>query len=129
MGRPSSKTPVTVMLSIGGCTNTNVGALVTFWVEAVTWTTPVPPGVQVVKAASQRPAQPAPLGAIFKIEVSLDANVKVPATLLPAAFCADAMKLMKLPSWTEVLLPGVRFTRAGNDDWPAGGCPPQPMPH
>jgi len=58
----------------------------------------MPPGVQEVKAVSQIPAQPTPLGEIFKIDVSLEAKVKVVATLLPAAFCAEAVKRMKVPS-------------------------------
>ena len=60
------------MLSIGGCTKTSVGALLTPTAEAVTWTTPVACAVQVVNAVSHRPAQPTPFGATFRIFVSLD---------------------------------------------------------
>jgi len=67
---------VRVILSIGGWTKTTVGALLAPKADAVTWTAPVPMGVQVVKAASQRPAQARPLGAILRMLVSLDWNVK-----------------------------------------------------
>ena len=76
----------------------NVGALEASWAEAVTLTTPVPPGVQEVKAASHRPAQPAPLGAMFRMEVSLELKVNVAPMLLPAELVADAEKLTKLPT-------------------------------
>ena|ERR1700733_7405633 len=71
-GTPVIRSPVTVMLSITGCTKTQVGTLLAPRALAVTVTGPVAPGVQVVKATSQWPAQAMPFGAIFKIEVSLE---------------------------------------------------------
>jgi len=62
---------------MGAWTKTTVGALLAPKADAVTWTAPVPMGVQVVKAASQRPAQARPLGDILRMLVSLDWNVKV----------------------------------------------------
>src|ERR1035438_6648616 len=80
------------MVSTDGWTNTQVGTLEAPRADAVTWTAPVPPGVQVVKATSQCPAQATPLGARFKTDVSLDEKVKVVLRLTPEAVCADALK-------------------------------------
>src|ERR1700736_2526512 len=113
MGILSSNTPLTVMLSIGGCTNTYVGTLDSPRADAVTWAAPVPPGVQVVKATSQCPAQATPLGAMFRTEVSLEEKVMGTARFVPEVVCADALKPNVAPKTTEVLLLGVRLTFPG----------------
>ena len=64
-------------MSIGACTKTTVGGLVAPRADTVTWTAPVPIGVQVVKVASHRPAHATPLGAMLRILVSLDWKVNV----------------------------------------------------
>jgi hypothetical protein len=45
--------------------------------------------------------------------VSLEAKVNVTEDTLPEEVCAEAVKVKIVPSWTEVLVPGVRFTLAG----------------
>jgi len=54
--------------------------------EALTATASNATGVQEVKAVSQIPCATTPLGEIFKIDVSLEAKVKVVGDVLPAAF-------------------------------------------
>jgi hypothetical protein len=115
------------MLSMGGWTNTNVGALVFPKAEAVTSATPILPPVQVVNAASHTPAHATPLGAIFTIEVSLEAKMKVAEMLVFDEFCAEALKLKVLPTWTEALSVGFKLIFAANVDWPGGRCPPHPL--
>src|SRR5579864_1551526 len=114
------------MLSIGGCTKTRVGGLLTPRAVAVTWTDPVPPGVQVLKVASQRPAQAAPLGAMLRMLVLLDWKVKAGAMVVPTTFCADAVKISVPPSCSDALVAGERMTLAGTSDGPGGLCPPHP---
>ena len=121
-----SKTPVTVMLSMAGWTNTEVGMLVAPRAEAVTWTTPVLPGVQEVKLTSQCPAQATPLGASVKMEVSLEEKVMGVAMVVPEAVDADALKLRALPRRREVEALGVRLTLPGKMGGPAFLPPPHP---
>jgi hypothetical protein len=93
----------------------------------VTLATPVPPGVQVVKAVSQCPAHAKPLGATFKIAVSLDTKVKLVVRLIPLAVCAEAVKANVSPKLTEELADGRRFTFAGNSGGPALVLLPHPL--
>ncbi len=81
----------------------------------------------MVKLISHDPAQPTPFGATVRIEVSLELYSKVALTLVPASFCAVAVKLIVLPTCSDVLIAGERVTCAGNGDWPAGGWPPHPL--
>src|SRR6266567_9211649 len=104
-----------------------VGVLVAPSAEAVTCTTPVPPGVQVVKLTSQWPAQATPLEASVKTDVSLEEKVMLVEILVPEEVCAEAVKLRVPPSAREVLLPGVRVTRPGKMGVPAFLLPPQPL--
>jgi hypothetical protein len=53
------------------------------------------------------------------MEESLDAKVNPVETFCPVAFCALAVKLMMFPNCTDVELPGLRVTFAGNWDAPA----------
>src|SRR5438445_4332437 len=115
------------MLSMGGCTNTQVGMLLAPSAEAVTCTAPEPPGVQVVKAISKCPAQATPLGAMFRTEVSLDEKVMGVERLVPEAVCTDAVKIITAPWATEVLLEGLRLTFPGNSGGPALPPPPHPV--
>ena len=120
-------TPLTMMLSIGGCTKTKTGALLPPSAEAVTWAAPVPPGVQVVKLASQCPAQATPFGAIFKTEVSLEANVKVVERLVPEVDCAEAVKVKVPPSTREAVLEGLIVILPAKMGGPAFLPPPHPL--
>jgi hypothetical protein len=52
---------------------------------AVTWTTPVPPGLQVLNVASQCPAQATPFEAMFRIEVSVEEYVTGVFRVVPEA--------------------------------------------
>jgi hypothetical protein len=60
-----------------------VGTLVPPKALAVTVTDPVAPGVQVVNAASQWPAQATPFGARLRMEVLLEAKVIVVFRVVP----------------------------------------------
>jgi hypothetical protein len=42
-------------------------------------------------------------------------------------FCAEALKLKVLPTWTEALSVGFKLIFAANVDWPGGRCPPHPL--
>src|SRR5579864_9112520 len=114
------RTSVTVMLSIGGCTKTRVGELVTPRAVAVTCTVPLLPGAQKLKVGSQRPAQAAPLGVISRMLELLDWNVKAGVTAVPPPFCAVAVKRSVLPSCSEMLVAGVTRILPGTSDGPGG---------
>src|ERR1700722_16984946 len=126
-GTPVSRMPVTVTLSTWGCTKTNVGTLDSLRAVAVTCARPVAPGVQVVKATSQCPAQATPLAATFTMAVSLDEKVIGTLRFVPVAVCADAVKKKVAPNSTEVLLLGVRLTFPGKSGGPALAPLPQPL--
>src|ERR1700732_4665477 len=111
---------------MGACTKTTVAGLVAPKADTVTWTAPVPIGVHVVNAASQRPAHARPLGAMLRILVSLDWKVKVGERLEFETFWAEAEKVKMLPCCTEVLGAGDNVTLAGNGDGPTVLWPPQP---
>src|ERR1700693_5924705 len=126
-GTPSSRMPVTVTLSTGGCTNTYVGTLDSPRAEAVTNARPVPPGVQVVKATSQCPAQATPFGATFTMAVSLDEKAIGTLRFVPVAVCADAVKPNVAPNSTAVLFLGVRLIFPGKSGGAALVPFPQPL--
>jgi hypothetical protein len=65
--------------------------------------------VQVVKAASQWPAQATPFGARFRIEVSFELKVTGVARLVPDAVCTVAAKLRVPPTVRESVAEGVRL--------------------
>ena len=93
---------------------------------AVTVTGPVAPGLQVVNAASQCPAQATPLGARFRIEVSLDVKVMVVARLVPDVVWTLAVKARVPPTINEAVDEGVRVIFPANSGGP--GCEPPPQP-
>src|SRR5271169_3644819 len=95
--------------------------------EAVTRATPVAPGLQVVKATSQCPAQATPLGAIVRIEVSLDEKLMAVVRVVPEAVCADAVKTTTPPRTREVLVAGARLIFPGNSGGPGLEPPPHPL--
>jgi hypothetical protein len=75
----------------------------------VTVTGPVAPGLQVVKAASQCPAQATPFGARFRIEGSLELKVTAVARLVPDAVWTIAVKLRVPPTVRETVAEGIRL--------------------
>src|SRR5579862_7574850 len=81
----------------------------------------------MVKLISHDPAQPTPLGATVRIEVSLELYSKVALTLVPASFCAVAVKLIVLPTCSDVLIAGERVTCRMNGDGLAGGWAPHTL--
>src|SRR5215831_1375689 len=93
---------------------------------AVTVTGPVTPGVQVVKAASQCPAQATPFGAKLRMEVSLDAKVIVVLRVVPDVVCTVAAKIMVPPTVRDVLDEGVKLMWPGNRGGPEWDPPPHP---
>lgn len=126
-GRPFSRIPLTVMLSMGGCTKTYTGMLLAPRADAVTVTGPELPGVQAVKLTSHWPAQATPLGARVKIEVLLEVKLIGVAILVPEVVCADAVKLSVAPRSSEVTEEGERLTRPGKMGAPAFLPPPHPL--
>src|SRR4051812_13511914 len=93
---------------------------------AVTSTIPDCPGVQLVKAASQWPAQATPLEAKFRMEVSLEENVMGTFRVVPVVVCTEAVKLMLEPATIEVLAVGLRLILPAKRGGPAFLPPPQP---
>jgi hypothetical protein len=91
----------------------------------VTWTTPTLPGVHVVKAASQWPAQATPLDARFRIEVSLEEKVMGTLRLVPEAVVTAEVKLIVLPNTIDVLVVGFSVTWPAKRGGPALVPPPQ----
>src|SRR5215469_1894100 len=96
---------------------------------AITVTRPVFPAEQVVKVVSQCPAHATPLGATFRIEVSLEVKVMGVLMLVPVVVWAEATKFRVAPRVNEALVEGVRLMRPGKIGGPGLLLPHPAKPH